>query len=816
MFRHFAACLLPALAWASSAFAEPPGDAPLYQGKPLAYWVHQLQQDPLAREEAIAVLTGVGPAAKDALPALGDLLKAPNPGVRLRAAIAVWKIGRQGDKAAPVLAEALKGDDRARRLSAVLTLAEIGPDVAEVPPALRTALGDADAAVRASVGEALAEIGSPAVAGLKAALHDDDRQARVTAAGTLLRIERHNADAVAALTEGVKDADADVRRRAGARLLQIPPRPKEAAPAYAALLKDEYPITTRLDAADALWDLHKDAKEVLPALTDGLKDRDVNVRGRAFWVLARLGREARPALPELTAALQTGQSEGLADVMSGVGPDAVPPLLEVYRSTNFTLALQAGKALGRMGPDSAPALLKMLDDPDAMVRGRALLWLGYIGSSAPGVIPALVKAAADDNDPVRLASLNALCNAGPEAKEGVPVLLAALQDPNPNRRRAALQALRGFHLDPETALLPLNKAIKEYEDAGGRAAAVELRWRIDHKTAAAVEALASDKVDVPSFLVLGRIAAQDAAAVPAVAERLRDPNPQMRLYALFALEQAGPNAKAAIPDLKEFLKDKDPFNAASAARILARLGADIDLIVPILADAVKAATPGNLTGDLAALGLCGKAAAPALPAVRALVTGPKFAFRIPAAECLCRIDPAKKPAAVAALLDLLSEPEFHGARLGAAAALCRIDPSNPRAVAVLRAALTDPDPAVRTQALLACGQAGSGAKELLPLLAEIMTDEADYARLDAATAVWKVGGKAEQSAATLAYGLKDQTHAEVRRRAAVQLGEMGADARAAARALRDALKDRSMAVRTAAAEALPKVDPEAAAGAGIP
>ena len=64
--------------------------------------------------------------------------------------------------------------------------------------------------------------------------------------------------------------------------------------------------------------------------------------------------------------------------------------------------------------------------------------------------------------------------------------------------------------------------------------------------------------------------------------------------------------------------------------------------------------------------------------------------------------------------------------------------------------------------------------------------------------------------------LTDPSQAELRPRAASLLGQMGADANAAAPALREALKDRDLFVRRAAAGRLPKVDPEIAAKANVP
>ncbi len=56
----------------------------------------------------------------------------------------------------------------------------------------------------------------------------------------------------------------------------------------------------------------------------------------------------------------------------------------------------------------------------------------------------------------------------------------------------------------------------------------------------------------------------------------------------------------------------------------------------------------------------------------------------------------------------------------------------------------------------------------------------------------------------------------VRRRAAEVLGSLGAEAKAAAPALAETVKDPDEAVRRAAGEALKKIDPDAAKKAGVP
>jgi HEAT repeat protein len=68
-------------------------------------------------------------------------------------------------------------------------------------------------------------------------------------------------------------------------------------------------------------------------------------------------------------------------------------------------------------------------------------------------------------------------------------------------------------------------------------------------------------------------------------------------------------------------------------------------------------------------------------------------------------------------------------------------------------------------------------------------------------------------APALAEALRDQDPF-VRREAALSLGRLGPDARAATAALRMALRDRKPDVRKASAEALRRIDTEAAPRAG--
>jgi HEAT repeat protein len=87
-------------------------------------------------------------------------------------------------------------------------------------------------------------------------------------------------------------------------------------------------------------------------------------------------------------------------------------------------------------------------------------------------------------------------------------------------------------------------------------------------------------------------------------------------------------------------------------------------------------------------------------------------------------------------------------------------------------------------------------------------------RLHAVKALAKKRREAEVVAPALAVALKDE-NAFVRRDAAEALGELGAGAKPAFSALEEAARDKNAEVRKQAANALKRIDPQAAANAGV-
>jgi HEAT repeat protein len=154
---------------------------------------------------------------KPDIPKLLNELKSPQDEVRGRAGIALASVG---EPAAVPLTELLRDPDPRVRLLGAQTLWTLGPRAKAVVPQLAEALKDESAPVRMNAAMALEAIGfpaAPAVPGLIALLRDPDWSVRQHAAQALGAIGPDARAAVPALTKAAKD---DFTRDAATRALQ--------------------------------------------------------------------------------------------------------------------------------------------------------------------------------------------------------------------------------------------------------------------------------------------------------------------------------------------------------------------------------------------------------------------------------------------------------------------------------------------------------------------------------------------------------------------------------------------------------------------
>lgn len=147
-------------------------------------------------------------------------------------------------------------------------------------------------------------------------------------------------------------------------------------------------------------------------------------------------------------------------------PEAVGALLNALATegeadVHATLA----EALSALGPDAVnavPALSRLVRDEHLVVRLRAVSALGRIGARSTSAIPALVEALADNEHDVRAAAADALAATGPAAASATPALVALLQHDRIGwvRLRAAT-ALGAIHSDPSRVVPALAARLAE-------------------------------------------------------------------------------------------------------------------------------------------------------------------------------------------------------------------------------------------------------------------------------------------------------------------------------------------------------------------
>jgi len=175
-----------------------------------------------------------------------------------------------------------------------------------------------------------------------------------------------------------------------------------------------------------------------------LKDRNPRAREEATVVLAKMGPDARPAIPDLIETLKDDEflvRLNAAGALGKIGPAAVPALIETLKKGKPRQ--QAAKA------PKLPPLARGTGFYESCAREGAAMALGIIGPEAKAAVPVLISTLNDEDAGVRFRAAEALGRVGPEAMQAVPALFEAMKDKDKNVSEAAAGSVK--KIDPGAA-----------------------------------------------------------------------------------------------------------------------------------------------------------------------------------------------------------------------------------------------------------------------------------------------------------------------------------------------------------------------------
>lgn len=794
----------------------------------------------------------VSPAVSEDIPSLIKDLGSKEYAARTRAISSLEKIGAP---AVPSLIEALTDTNSYTRKGATEALGVIGNVSPEVIPSLIKTLIDRDSYVRKSSAEALGKIGATSVPYIIKALSDNNSLVRKGAIDALGNMGIVTPELVPALINALEDEDASVRKSAVEALDRIGPVTPEVIPALKKML------------GDSDYNVRKSAMEILEkkgALTQDLKikrhildlsDSNADIRKGAIDLLNRMGAST----PEVNSAIIKAMEDkdysvrkSSADFLERKGSLTAALKAKRYmldlKYGNKIIRMKAAENLGKLGavtPEVVPALISAMEDKD--IHDTAIEAIGNIGSAAKEAVPSLTKALADSDSNVRMLAADALGKIGPSAKNAVPALIKALRDTDYATRKSAADALK--KLNAMTMQVKINYFFSAHPIISTFSGivvsiallfavwfAVPLAWRIFHPTGwyihelhnidiqrrisaaqalgkigkpavqSLIKALSHKKGDVRigAAEALNNIGAMPPKAIPIILRSLRDKESEVRRNITEVLGKADPETPDLVPALIRMLGDNDSSVRESAAEALGKTGPETPEVVPALMKALGDSFHQVRTSAASALEKCG--AMNTELKVKRCITD----FRDTQTDILSKaIEELENigPAAIPELIKALGDANSHIRRFAAAALEKQNALSVELKVKRYILDLADNHTSVRTRAAEALGNMGNAASDAIPHLTKLIGNKDYYARWHAAEALEKLGAlTTDLKVKRYILDLGD-SNAEVRSKAAEALCELGPDAKEALPKLKKLLTEEDEIIRTAAENAIAKIEP---------
>jgi HEAT repeat protein len=196
-------------------------------GEPAVPLLERLLRMREARARAARLLGRVGPGAKAALPALGDLITCEDAAVRREAILAIGAMGSAAGQSVPAIIEAMHDANTSVRYSACYALGQIGQGASAAQTALQKEIDGADPLLALVSAWALARIEpdcahttSKALPQLMAALDDPEPMVRLEAATSLRCLGPRAKAAAPMLARVAREDPSDLIREMAGEALQ--------------------------------------------------------------------------------------------------------------------------------------------------------------------------------------------------------------------------------------------------------------------------------------------------------------------------------------------------------------------------------------------------------------------------------------------------------------------------------------------------------------------------------------------------------------------------------------------------------------------
>ncbi len=550
---------------------------------------------------SIAAIAAIGPDAKDAVPKLLEMLDGSRTrSFRffdrsqpiLRAAHALTSIG---DAAKPALLEALKSSDTNLRTGAAKALGGFGPKASDAIPALIENFTSEDPSLRAEIVDALSLIGPASVAPLRASLASPDPKFRGGSARALGALGELAVAAGPDLLQRLAKENDDRARIAMISALPTIGLPQEQIlPPLLTALRDNSDELRRA-ATNALLAIHPARKTAVPALIALL--HEPAMAERAAHVLGRYSGEATEAAPVILSLIsdESPPSPVFIEAISQMGDAAIPALLargEKLPPAALTKNHWIVQTIQGIGAAGLPELQKALASPSASSRIIALYGLKEMGTDARGARDEIGKLLADPEAHIRASALVAFVALDSNGKSSLQKIEDASHDTAPTVRIAAAEAAAdlGAHARPLAAQLSL---LLDDKDATVRSAALKAVAATGGNNAQILEQLQARLADpgqrLAAIETLGSLGAAATTTAPKLAELYSSSDKPTRIAILASL--SGAPGEPALNTAQTAIKDTDPALRAAALRTFGKVQPNIELLIPILTTGLQDADP---------------------------------------------------------------------------------------------------------------------------------------------------------------------------------------------------------------------------------